>query len=85
MRTCASSRPRLALLVIAFNYALPMAAWMRFRGMAWRPTLEMSGVLGFCGPACVVMVIVILFRLDLYTGRMGHHLGGQARHVERVA
>jgi hypothetical protein len=35
--------PELALLVIAFNYALPMAAWMRFRGMAWRPTLEMSG------------------------------------------
>jgi hypothetical protein len=103
--------PELALLVIAFNYALPMAAWMRFRGMAWRPTLEMSGatiglgvvmialdwldvvqqssvrgwVLGFCGPACVVMVIVMLFRLDLYTGRTGHQMGGQARHVERVA
>jgi hypothetical protein len=103
--------PELALLVIAVNYALPMAAWMRFRGMAWRPTLEMSGatiglgvvmialdwldvvqqssvrgwVLGFCGPACVVMVIVMLFRLDLYTGRTGHQMGGQARHVERVA
>jgi hypothetical protein len=97
--------------VIAFNYALQMAAWMRFRGMAWRPTLEMSEatiglgvvmialdwldvvqqssvrgwVLGFCGPACVVMVIVMLFRLDLYTGRTGHQMGGQARHVERVA
>ena len=35
--------PELALLAIAFNCALPMAAWMRFRGMAWRPTLEMSG------------------------------------------
>jgi hypothetical protein len=32
--------PALALLVIAFDYALPMAAWMRFRSMAWRPTLE---------------------------------------------
>ena len=43
---CADLRqqsPELALLVIAFNYALPMAAWIRFRDMAWRPTLEMSG------------------------------------------
>src|SRR5215467_8859336 len=29
--------PELSLLVIAFNYSLPMAAWMRFRGMEWRP------------------------------------------------
>jgi hypothetical protein len=104
--------PELALLVLGVNYALPMAAWMRFRGMAaWHPTLEMSGamvglaivmvgldglnviqtttlrgwVLGFCGPACVVMIIVMLFRLDLYTGRTGHQMGGHARHVERVA
>ena len=103
--------PELALLVLAFNYALPMAAWMRFRGMAWRPTLEMSGatiglaivmvgldwldvvqantlrgwVVGFCGPACVVMIIVMLFRLGLYTGRTGHQMRGHARHAERVA
>jgi hypothetical protein len=91
--------PELSLLVIAFNYSLPMAAWMRFRGMEWRPTLEMSGAtiglgilligiawlgivpkssllqwqLGFCGLACPVMLVVMLFRLDLYTGRKGHH------------
>jgi hypothetical protein len=102
--------PELALLVLGVNYALPMAAWMRFRGMAWRPTLEMSGamiglaivmigldwldlaqqssvrgwVVGFCGPACVVMVIVMLFRLGLYTGRTGHQMGAHARQVERV-
>jgi deazaflavin-dependent oxidoreductase (nitroreductase family) len=35
--------PELSVLVIALNLSLPMAAWMRFRGMAWRPTLEMSG------------------------------------------
>jgi hypothetical protein len=35
--------PELSTLVIAFNVSLPMAAWMRFRGMQWRPTLEMSG------------------------------------------
>jgi hypothetical protein len=91
--------PELSLLVIAFIYSLPMALWMRFRGMEWRPILEMSGAaiglailliglgwlgiiprsslrgweLGFCGPACVLMVVVMLFRLDLYTGRVGHH------------
>jgi hypothetical protein len=108
--------PELALLLIAVNLALPMAVWMRFRGMAWRPpTLEMSGAMialavvlvglswlgavpessirelvsgtptpRFCGPACVVMVAVMLFRLGLYTGRTGHQMGGHARHVERV-
>jgi hypothetical protein len=35
--------PELSALVVALNLSLPMAAWMRFRGMAWRPTLEMSG------------------------------------------
>lgn len=91
--------PELSLLVIAFIYSLPMALWMRFRGMEWRPILEMSGAviglailliglawlgiltesslrgwqLGFCGPACAIMFITMLFRLDLYTGRMGHH------------
>jgi hypothetical protein len=88
--------PELSTLVIAFNVSLPMAAWMRFRGMEWRPTLEMAGTtmvlgvlliglawLGFVprssliewltGLACPVMLIPMLLRLDLYTGRKGHH------------
>jgi hypothetical protein len=91
--------PELSLLVIAFNVTLPMVAWMRFRGMAWRPIWEMAGetialailLLGlawvgiiprsglrewqinFCGVACALMFIPMLFRLDHYTGRMGHH------------
>jgi hypothetical protein len=102
--------PELALLVIAFDFTLPMMLWMRFRGMAWRPILEMSGatiglalvmigldwldvvqtstlrglVFGFCGPACVVMLVVMLFRLELYTGRSGHHLG-PVRHTVHAA
>ncbi len=90
--------PGITLLVIAVLYTAPMATWMWFRGMAWRPNLEMSGaaiglavaVIGltwlgvvpesslatwqviFCGPACVVMFVVMLFRLDVYTGRAGH-------------
>jgi hypothetical protein len=34
--------PELSTLVIAILVAVPMAAWMRFRGMEWRPTLEMA-------------------------------------------
>jgi hypothetical protein len=107
--------PELALVVIAVILALPMAVWMRFRGMAWRPTLEMSGatiglaivlvglaglgvvadssirewvtgerVPSFCGPACVAMFVVMLFRLGLYTGRTGHHMGHRT-HTARAA
>ena len=91
--------PALALLLIALIYLAPMVAWMRFRGMPWRPILEMSGAVvafavvligfaafgvisesdlrssapGFCGPACLVMVPVMLLRLDLYTGRTESH------------
>jgi hypothetical protein len=90
--------PELSLVVIAILLTAPMAAWMVYRGMPWRPTLEMSAVaLGlaifmiaaawvgaipesalqitfgrFCGIACAGMFIVMLFRLDLYTGNHGH-------------
>jgi hypothetical protein len=37
--------PALALVVIALIYVAPMAAWMRFRGMPWRPIVEMSGAI----------------------------------------
>jgi hypothetical protein len=107
--------PELALVVVGVTLALPMAAWMRVRGMAWRPTLEMAGatvglaivlaglaglgvvpesrinewvvgerVPAFCGPACAVMLVVMLFRLGLYTGRTGHHMG-HGTHATRAA
>ena len=31
--------PVLTVVVVAINLSLPMAAWMRFRGMAWRLNL----------------------------------------------
>lgn len=34
-------QPELGYLIMAFNMSVGMAAWMRFRGHAWRPTLEM--------------------------------------------
>lgn len=93
--------PELSLLGIALIFTVPMTLWMRFRGMEWRPILEMSGAAiavallliglawmavlsqaglrefagpAFCGPACVAMIGAMLFRLDLYTGRAGHHM-----------
>jgi hypothetical protein len=88
--------PELSALVMAFNMALPMAAWMHFRGMDRRPIAEMSGAmfvevfaligaswLGVIPQGSIVfwqhtlmlptMVVVMLFRLDTYTGRSGHH------------
>src|SRR6266508_2703268 len=38
-----SQFPVLAGLVFALNMTVPMAAWMRIRGMAWRDIGEMSG------------------------------------------
>jgi hypothetical protein len=101
--------PVLAVAVSGLVYALPMAVWMRVRGMAWRPTLEMSGAvtalavvmvgvavagvvsgssvrgwaMGFCGPACGVMFVVMLFRLDLYTGQAGQP-GRRRRPADRM-
>jgi hypothetical protein len=34
--------PEVAVLAIGFILALPMLAWMRFRGHEWRPTVEMA-------------------------------------------
>jgi hypothetical protein len=36
-----------------------------------------------CGPWCVVMIVAMLFRLPLYTGRTGHEMG-QQRHMHRA-
>ena len=91
-----SQFPELSTLVIAFNMSVPMVVWMRFRGMEWRPTWEMTGVmfaeaivligvswLGIIARSSLVlwqealmmpvMLIPMLLRLDLYTGRVGHH------------
>ncbi len=37
--------PELATIVAAINMTLPMAAWMRFRKMEWRPIGEMSAAM----------------------------------------
>ena len=51
--------PELSRTVVTFNMTAPMVAWMRFRGMAWRPTAEMAAVM------------LILALLILVAGRTG--------------
>lgn len=52
--------PELSVLVLAINLSLPMAVWMWFRGMDWRPTLEMSGSTMLVG-----LFLIVAYRLDL--------------------
>ncbi len=84
------------VLIMAFAMTVPMAVWMRFRGMEWHPIAEMSGAmfaeallligaswLGILPEGSLVrlqhmlmmpaMLLPMLYRLDLYTGRAGHH------------
>lgn len=46
--------PELTMVVLAINLSLPMAAWMRLRGMNWRPTLETSGATMLAGVGLLV-------------------------------
>lgn len=48
------SAPVLTVVVVAINLSLPMLVWMRFMGMAWRPTLEMSGATMAAGLGLIV-------------------------------
>lgn len=52
--------PVLTVLVIAISLSLPMAAWMRFRRMEWRPTLEMSGSTMVAG-----LLLIAAYWLDI--------------------
>ena len=45
--------PEFSLLLIGINLALPMIAWMRFRGHDWRPTLEMAST-------SIILVILLI-------------------------
>lgn len=64
--------PDIAYLVMAFNMSAGMAAWMRFRGHAWRPTLEMC--------AAMFAPAVPLFPL-LWTGVIDGDVVMMASHV----
>src|SRR5512133_165234 len=59
--------PALALLLIACVYTLSMVAWMRFRGMAWRPILEMSGAI-----VALALVLIVLAALGILSSEELH-------------
>jgi hypothetical protein len=52
--------PVLSALVVAVSLSVPMAAWMRWRGMPWRPTVEMAGA-----PMLVGLTLIVGYWLDL--------------------
>jgi hypothetical protein len=56
--------PALSVFVIAVNLSLPMAVWMRFRGMQWRPTLEMAGSTMVVGLALIAAYWIGLLARD---------------------
>jgi hypothetical protein len=72
-----SELPVLSVVVVTFAMTAPMVAWMRFRGMRGRPVVEMAAVMpilagllhGLMMPA---MLIPMLLRLDVYTGRASY-------------
>ena len=52
--------PQLSILAIAVALSVSMVAWMRFRGMQWRPTLEMAG-----SSMAVGLLMIAASRLEL--------------------
>lgn len=55
--------PELSAFVVALNLSVPMAVWMRFRGMEWRPTVEMSSCTMVTG-----LLLVVAYWMDLVAG-----------------
>ena len=63
--------------------AATMAVGVALVGLAWLgiiPASDLGGWAGarFCGPACAVMLPVMLLRRDMYTGRAGHAMAHAA-------
>ncbi|GAA4582050.1 hypothetical protein GCM10023194_15440 [Planotetraspora phitsanulokensis] len=54
--------PELAYLLMAFEMSAGMAAWMRYRGHRWAPTLEMCGAM--FAPALPVFPLLWLDVID---------------------
>ena len=83
-------------LVMATTMAVPMAGWMRFRGHAWAPTLEMSaamyaafvvvypfhwsGALGEHGVMMLGHVLMLAFMLGAMLLRRSEYAGGHQHH-----
>jgi hypothetical protein len=87
--------PELSVAVVTVTMTAPMVAWMLFRGMPRRETVEMAAVMPILATALLMfgwlavverrelallehglmmpaMLVPMLVRRDLYTGRSGH-------------
>jgi hypothetical protein len=51
-----SLSPAMMLFAMSVTMAVPMAAWMRYRGHAWQPTGEMTGAMLL--PAFAIMALL---------------------------
>src|SRR4051794_30658290 len=60
-----SDGPALLLALMALTMAVPMLAWMRLRGHAWQPTLEM----------CAAMVVPTLAAIALLAATVVRDVG----------
>lgn len=58
-----ASQPELSLLLIAITLSGPMTAWMLFRGMPVRPTLEMAAA-----TFAVVLALLVAAAIGLIPG-----------------
>ncbi|MGN6170735.1 MAG: hypothetical protein ACTHQQ_21590 [Solirubrobacteraceae bacterium] len=67
-----SRHPGMMLFSMGITMTIPMVAWMRYRGHAWRPTIEMAASMLFPTFAAIALVA---------TGLMG---GGSAMIIEHV-
>jgi hypothetical protein len=68
-------QPALSLFAIAILLTLPMVAWMRFRGMDWRPTGEMAAVAGLIPAVLALAVWVDLASRKLLLMEIGAFCG----------
>ena len=66
------SAPVLSAVVVTLTLGGSMVAWMRFMGMAWRPTLEMVGSTLLAGAVMVIgYQLGIVPAVELATGVCG--------------
>jgi hypothetical protein len=61
-----SDAPALLLLGMGITMTVPMVAWMRFRGHAWRPSMEMAAAMYV--PTFAAMGLVGTVDYDLLMG-----------------
>jgi hypothetical protein len=63
--------PAVLFLGMALTMTVPMVAWMRYRGHAWRPCVEMAGAMF----APTLIAIALLGAVDVDALMLWEHVG----------